>query len=159
MRPLGLIAIIVAVACGMWLYGKNRSNIEGRQTVAMSDDLDGARAAFQGNIAAIQHRNAEQYLSYYMQSPALTILSDSFAQGYDSFAAARRATTDWPDTLIAGDPRLVWLSPGVVYGAYKYVRVQKGDTTRGWSERVMVKTKNGWKVAVTTVLTEPKGSR
>jgi hypothetical protein len=113
-------------------------------------DLDGARAAFEGNIAAIQHRDAEQYLSYYMQSPALTILSDSFAQGYQEFAAARRASSDWPDTLIASDPKLVWLSPGVVYGAYKYTRVQGHDTTRGWSERVMVKTRDGWKMAVST---------
>ena len=156
MKPLGLIAVLVAVATGLWLVGKNRANVEGREAAGMSADLDGARLAFQGNIAAIQHRNAEQYLSYYMVSPALTILSDSFAQGYDGFAAARRASSDWPDTLIAGDPKLVWLSPGVVYGAYKYTRVERGDTTRGWSERILVKTKDGWKMVVTTAFQQPK---
>jgi len=155
-RPLGLIAVLVALAAGMWLVGKNRDNVTSRQSAGMTADLDGARAAFQGNIAAIQHRNAEQYLSYDVQAPALTILSDSFAQGYDVFAAARRAQNDWPDTLIASDPKLVWLSPGVVYGAYHYVRVQKGDTTRGWSERVLVKTRDGWKMAVTTAFQQPK---
>ena len=156
MRPLGVLLVLGALVAGMWLYGKNRNNITARESSGQMADLDGARAAFEGNIAAIQHRNAEQYLSYYIQSPALTILSDSFAQGYETFAAARRATNDWPDTLIAGDPKLVWLSPGVVYGAYKYTRVQGRDTTRGWSERVLVKTRDGWKVTVSTAFQQAK---
>jgi len=145
-----VLVIMVTVAAALWINRANRGSVPAMQ----ASDLDGARAAFQGNIAAIQHRNAEQYLSYYVQSPALTILSDSFAQGYQEFAAARRATTDWPDTLIASEPKLVWVSPGVVYGAYKYTRVQGHDTTRGWSERVLVKSRDGWKMAVTTAFVQ-----
>jgi hypothetical protein len=149
-RARALIAILAVLTLGLWVMGRNRSSTEALQ----SADLDEARAAFRGNIAAIQHRNTEEYLSYYMQSPAFTVLSDSFSQGYEAFAAARRTSHDWPDTLIASEPNLVWLSPGVVYGAYRYVRVQRGETTRGWSERVMIKTKNGWKMAVSTAFKE-----
>jgi hypothetical protein len=137
---------LVAVTASLWVMRANRNAPSSMQ----ASDLDGARAAFESNIAAIQHRNAEAYLSSYLQSPALTILSDSFAQGYEGFAAARRASTDWPDTLVASEPKLVWLAPGMVYGAYHYVRVQGHDTTRGWSERIVTKTRDGWKMAVTT---------
>ncbi|MBI2614752.1 MAG: hypothetical protein HYW52_03540 [Gemmatimonadetes bacterium] len=67
-----------------------------------------------------------------------------------TLAEARRATATWPDTWIAGEPTLVWLAPGVVYGVYPYAVVEQGDTARGWSERVLVKTGGGWKVAVTS---------
>jgi hypothetical protein len=149
-RLRAVIAILAALTLGIWVLRKDRSSTDALEAA----DLDGARAAFHGNVAAIQHRNKEEYLSYYMQSPAFTVLSDSFSQGYEAFAAARRAQNDWPDTLIAGEPNLVWLSPGVVYGAYRYVRVQGGQTTRGWSERVFIKTKNGWKIAVSTAFKE-----
>jgi hypothetical protein len=34
--------------------------------------------------------------------------------------------------------------------------VERGDTSRGWSERVLVKTAGGWKVAVTSRIDRPK---
>lgn len=116
-----------------------------------SRDLDEALAAFRGNIAAIQRRDVEGYLSHYLDSPDLLIAgADSLRRGYAAFAAARRASDDWPDTLIAGEPTLVWLAPGVVYGAYPYTVVQRGDTASGWSERVLLRTGEAWKVAVTS---------
>ncbi|HEX9581470.1 MAG TPA: hypothetical protein VF970_10235 [Gemmatimonadales bacterium] len=116
-----------------------------------SRDLEGALIAFRGNVAAIHRRDAEGYLAHYLDSPELVIAgADSLRRGFLAFAAARRASTDWPDTLMAGDPTLVWLAPGVVYGAYPYTVVQAGDSASGWSERVLVKTGGGWKVAVTS---------
>jgi hypothetical protein len=114
-------------------------------------DLDEALIAFRGNIAAIHRRDVEGYLSHYLDSPELVIAgADSLRRGFTPFAAARRASSDWPDTLIAGEPNLVWLAPGVVYGAYPYTVVQNGDSASGWSERVLVKTGGAWKVAVTS---------
>jgi len=58
--------------------------------------------------------------------------------------------------LIAGEPTLVWLAPGAVYGVYPYTVVEQGDTTRGWSERVLIKSGDAWKVAVTSRIDRPK---
>jgi hypothetical protein len=73
-------------------------------------------------------------------------------QGFAPLAAERRSSTAWPDTLVANRPRLVWLGPGVVWGAYRYVAVQDGATAEGWSERIFVKTADGWKIAMTGVV-------
>lgn len=114
-------------------------------------ELEEARLAFLSNIAAIHRRDAEGYLAHYLDSPELVIAgADSLRRGFLAFAEARRADTSWPDTLIAGDPSVVWLAPGVVYGAYPYTVVQDGDTASGWSERVLVKRGGAWKVAVTS---------
>jgi hypothetical protein len=116
-----------------------------------SRDLEEALMAFRGNIAAIHRRDVEGYLSHYLDSPELVIAgADSLRRGYVAFAAARRASRDWPDTLMAGEPTLVWLAPGVVYGAYPYTVIQNGDTASGWSERVLLKTGDAWKVVVTS---------
>jgi len=114
-------------------------------------DLEEALVAFRSNVAAIHRRDAEGYLSHYLNSPELVIAgADSLRRGFIPFAAARRASADWPDTLMAGAPTLVWLGPGVVYGAYPYTVVQEGESASGWSERVLIKTGGGWKVAVTS---------
>jgi hypothetical protein len=113
-------------------------------------DLEGAYEAFRSNIAAIHRRDTEAYLAHYLESPELVVASaDSLRRGFVLFAEARRASEDWPDTLIAGRPVLVWIGPGVVWGAYEYTVVQGGDTARGWSDRVFLKTGGGWKIAVT----------
>ncbi len=120
-------------------------------------DLEGAAAAFRSNIAAIHHRDVEAYLSHYLDSPELVIAgADTVRRGFAAFAESRRATAAWPDTLIAGEPALTWLAPGVVYGIYPYTVVEQGDTSRGYSERVLVKTGGGWKVAVTSRMDRPK---
>ncbi len=114
-------------------------------------DLEEAEQAFKSNIAAIQRRDTEGYLAHYLDSPELVIAGgDSLRRGFLPFAEARRASSEWPDTLVAGEPVLLWLAPGVVYGAYPYTVVERGDSSSGWSERVLVKTGSAWKVAVTS---------
>jgi hypothetical protein len=120
-------------------------------------DLEGALAAFRSNIAAIHHRDVEAYLSHYLDSPELVIAgADTVRRGFTAFAESRRASAAWPDTLIAGEPTLTWIAPGVVYGVYPYTVVERGDTARGYSERILVKTAGGWKVAVTSRIDRPK---
>lgn len=140
------ISLSLLAACG-------RPNVE----AIRRSDLEGALQAFRGNIAAIHQRDVEGYLSHYLDSPELVIAAaDTIRRGFRSFAEARRANDAWPDTLIAGEPTLVWLAPGVVYGVYPYTVVERGDTSRGWSERVLVKTGGGWKVAVTSRIDRPR---
>ncbi len=118
-----------------------------------ASDLRGARAALESNLAAIHARDAEAYLEHYLESPDFTVASaDSVARGFWLFAEARRASSDWPDTLVAGVPTLVWVAPGVVWGTFPFVGVQAGDTARGWSDRLFVKTADGWRIAVTGVM-------
>ena len=115
-----------------------------------SSDLDQAFDAIQLNVAAIQRHDVEAYLAQYLDSPDLIVAApDSLRRGYLLFAEARRASDQWPDTLIAGDPTVVWIAPGVVWGAFEYVSVVGSDTVRGLSERLVVKTGRGWKIAVT----------
>ncbi len=133
------LCTVTAVACG----GLNPEMLK-------EQDLEGAYEAFRSNIAAIHRRDTEAYLAHYLESPELVVASaDSLRRGFVLFAEARRASEDWPDTLIAGRPVLVWIGPGVVWGAYEYTAVQGGDTARGWSDRVFVKTGGGWKIVVT----------
>lgn len=141
-----LLGVVVIAACA-------RPNIE----AIRQSDLEGALAAFRGNIAAIHQRDVEAYLSHYLDSPELIVAGgDTIQRGFTRFAEARRGNNAWPDTLIAGEPTLVWLAPGAVYGVYPYTVVEKGDTSRGWSERVLLKTTGGWKVAVTSRIDRPK---
>ena len=118
-----------------------------------SSDLEQAALALQRNLEAIAGHDVEAYLSQYLDSPDLVVASaDSLRRGYLVFAEARRASDDWPDTLIAGDPTFVWIAPGVVWAAFEYRGVVGADTARGWSERLFVKTGNGWKIAVTGMM-------
>lgn len=110
---------------------------------------------FRSNIAAIHARNRAAYLSVYLHTPALARVGpDGLQQGYDAFA--RDAGTGWPDTLVATHLRVVPLTPDVAYGVYRYRVVDSsGASRRGVSERVFVRTPDGWKVAVTTAFPAP----
>lgn len=133
------ICLIFATAC----VGRDIEDIR-------VHDLEEAFEAFRTNIAAIQRRDVEGYLAHYLDSPELVIAAaDSLRRGFFLFAEARRASDEWPDTLFTGDPQLVWVAPGVVWGAFEFTSVVGGDTTRGLSERLFVKTGGGWKIAVT----------
>ena len=143
---LAVVLLGLLAACG-------QPNVE----AIRQSDLEGALEAFRGNIAAIHRRDVEGYLSHYLDSPELVIAGgDTVRRGFVAFAEARRANDAWPDTLIAGEPTLVWLAPGAVYGVYPYTVVEQGDSARGWSERVLVKTGGGWKVAVTSRIDRPR---
>ena len=110
--------------------------------------------AFRDNIAAIHRRDRAAYLSHYLHSPALARVGpDGLHQGYDEFA--RGAGAGWPDTLVATHFRVVPLTPDVAYGVYRYRVVDSSGSARGVSERVLVRTPQGWKVAVTTAFAAP----
>ncbi len=142
MRRAVILAGLLAAACG----GPNVERIK-------TSDLEGAYEAFRTNIAAIHRRDTEAYLAHYLDSPELVIAgADSIRRGFLLFAEARRASDEWPDTLIAGRPTMVWIGPGVVWGAYSYTMIFQGDTSSGWSERVFVKTAGGWKIVVTGMM-------
>jgi imidazolonepropionase-like amidohydrolase len=110
--------------------------------------------AFRANIAAIHARDRAAYLSSYVQTPAFARVGPAgLIRGYDRFA--RAAGESWPDTLVATHMEMVPITPDVAYGAYRYRVVTDGASDRGVSERVLVRTEDGWKVAVTTAFSTP----
>jgi ketosteroid isomerase-like protein len=116
-------------------------------------ELTEARAAFEANLAAIRSRDLEAYLAGYLDSPDFVYLGPAgVARGFAAFAAARRAQVDFPDSLVAGTPELTWVAPGVVHVAYAFAARQGTVTGSGWSERVFVRTADGWRIAVTSVI-------
>src|SRR5213595_4190422 len=110
--------------------------------------------AFRANIAAIHARDRAAYLSRYLHTPALARVGpDGLRQGYDDFV--RGTGAGWPDTLVATHLRIVPVTPDVAYGVYRYRVVDSSGSARGVSERVLVRTPAGWKVAVTTAFPTP----
>lgn len=110
--------------------------------------------AFRGNIAAIHARDRAAYLSFYLQQPTLARAGPGGVQlGYEAFA--RAAGESWPDTLVATHLQIVPVTDDVAYGAYRYRVVGGGVSDRGVSERVFVRTAQGWRVAVTTAFPTP----
>jgi imidazolonepropionase-like amidohydrolase/ketosteroid isomerase-like protein len=124
---------------------------------AQNDDIAGARAVFEANLNAIQQKNTDAYLACYLHSPSLVKGGAAgFTTGYDDFAKARGA---WPASFNASELHLTPLQPGIVYGTYRYrVRYAEGDEHIGISERVFVKTPDGWKIAVTGAIDTPPGT-
>lgn len=144
MRIVSLATGLVIAACG----GPDTERLR-------SEDLEGAALALELNIAAIQRHDTEAYLAQYVDSPELVIAAaDSVRRDYFLFAEWRRASDEWPDTLVVERPTLVWIGPGVVWAAFQFTSVVGGDTVRGVSERVFVETPRGWKIAVTGTLEE-----
>jgi imidazolonepropionase-like amidohydrolase len=123
-------------------------------TTTTPSDVDAARAVFEANINAIRQRNREAYLSYYLHAPALVRGGPSgFTTGYDEFA--KGAGAQWPDLIEATGVQLTPIQPGMVYGVYRY-RVRYGaDEHSGISERLFVKTADGWKIALTGAIDAP----
>jgi hypothetical protein len=123
--------------------------------VNASDTVD-ARRLFEENIDAIHKRDRARYLATYLHSGTLARNGPAGLElGYDNWSARRDST--WPDTLIASNLRVLSVVPGVVYGTYCYTVTQKDTTSSGVSERVFVKTPDGWRIAVTTAFGLPAG--
>ena len=116
-------------------------------------ELAEVRSAFDSNLAAIRRRDVEAYLAGYLTSAEFLFIGpDGVERGFGPFAAARRADPQFPDSLMAGDPQFTWLAPGAVHVAYPYVARQADVAGTGWSERVFVRTPDGWRIAVTGVI-------
>jgi imidazolonepropionase-like amidohydrolase len=116
---------------------------------AVTEDLAAARTLFEKNLQAIRDKDREAYLSCYLESEALVRTGPAGIDlGYAGLAAT--AGQGWPDRIEADDIRLSPVRPGLVYGTYRY-RVRYGSQeVAGLSERLFVRTDEGWKIAVST---------
>jgi hypothetical protein len=146
-----LVALFVAIACA-----PAPANTGLSQSSVLASDTVEARRLFEENIDAIHKRDRARYLATYLHSGALARNGPTGLElGFDSWSARRDST--WPDTLIARNLRVLPIAPGVVYGTYCYTVTQKDTTSSGVSERVFVKTDEGWRIAVTTAFGLPAG--
>lgn len=143
----------IALVLPLVLACARTATVPATSTTASSDTAE-ARRVFEGNISAIHQRDRARYLSYYLESDRLARTGPGGLElGFEGWSARRDST--WPDTLVARDLRLVPVAPGVVYGAYHYRVTQQGVTSEGVSERVFVRTPEGWKIAVSTAFGLP----
>jgi hypothetical protein len=121
-----------------------------------SDTIE-ARRVFEENIDAIHKRDRGRYLATYLHTSSLARNGPTGLElGYENWSARRDST--WPDSLIAKNLRVTPVAVGVVYGTYCYTVTQKDTTSSGVSERVFVKTPEGWRIAVTTAFGLPVGA-
>jgi hypothetical protein len=154
MKPTGIslsvciVPLILATACTRPAVTAHPST-----ELASRDSIE-ARGLFEANIDAIHKRDRARYLATYLHSDRLARNGPAGLElGYDNWSA--RTDTTWPDTLIASNLRVVPISAGVVYGSYCYTVTQHDTTSSGVSERVFVKTVDGWRIAVTTAFGLP----
>jgi imidazolonepropionase-like amidohydrolase len=123
---------------------------------AQSDDLAAARSVFDQNIAAIRNKDRDAYLALYWHSDRLVRGGPTgFVTGYEAFAKA--AGAGWPDTIEATDIQLTPVQAGLVYGTYRYRVRYAAEEHSGISERLFVKTPEGWRIAVTGAIDSPAG--
>ena len=149
--PVTLLLMVFAAGC----VGQSRT-VTSAATFNAADTID-ARRVFEENIDAIHKRDRARYLATYIHSPTLARNGPVGLQlGYEDWSARRDST--WPDTLVAERLRVVPVTSGVVYGTYCYTVTQNKVTTSGVSERVFVKTLEGWRIAVTTAFGLPPGA-
>jgi hypothetical protein len=147
-----LVALAAATACAPVQAGT-----EAMPSASAASDTIEARRLFEQNIDAIHKRDRERYLATYLHSNALARNGAGGLQlGYENWSARRDST--WPDTLVANNLRVISIRPGVVYGTYCYTVTQKDTTSSGVSERIFVKTPEGWRIAVTTAFGLPAGA-
>jgi len=156
-RAFGVLRLSLLASLLMCVSGSSKPALpSGSIETQTSADLAGARAVFERNLGAIQRRDRDSYLSCYLESPLLARTgSEGFTLGYDSLAA--NTGSAWPDHFEGLDLRLTPVLPGLVYGTYRY-RVRYGATEQtGLSERLFMKTTNGWKIAVSTAFPDVPG--
>jgi hypothetical protein len=125
--------------------------------IAIVSDTIEARALFEANIDAIHKRDRARYLDTYLHSETLGRNGPGGLElGYENWGA--RNDSSWPDTLIARNLRVLPISAGVVYGSYCYTVTQHDTTSSGISERIFVKTPEGWRIVLTTAFGLPPGA-
>jgi imidazolonepropionase-like amidohydrolase len=119
------------------------------------EDLAAARAVFDRNLDAIRRRDREAYLSCYLDSETLARSGPAGLRLGFKEHAAQSAADPWPDLFEGLDLRLVRVADGIVYGTYRY-RVRYGEREdRGLSERIFVRTGDGWRIAMTSAFAAP----
>ncbi len=139
-RAMALAGVVGA--CAMPPHAYSAAGNAGADSVA-------AMRLFEENIAAIHGRDRPRYLATYLQTPALGRNGPGgMLLGFENWSARRDST--WPDTLVARGLKVLPIAPGVVYGTYCYTVTQNDTTSSGVSERIFVKTREGWRIAVTT---------
>jgi hypothetical protein len=139
-----LVSLLLAVGCA-----PVPAHVDSLPSSSPASDTIEARRLFEENIDAIHKRDRARYLATYLHSSTLARNGPSGLEfGYDNWSARRDST--WPDTLVARNLRVLPITPGVVYGSYCYTVTQKDTTSSGVSERIFVKTSEGWRIAVTT---------
>jgi imidazolonepropionase-like amidohydrolase len=135
----------------------SRGEPEKRAAASPQSDVATARALFEKNLDAIRRRDKGAYLAGYWKSEKLARTgADGIALGYA--AHEKSAGEKWPDTFDASDLELVAVRPGVVYGTYRYRVRYAADEQTGISERLFVKTPDGWKIAMTSAFPAPPGT-
>ena len=120
-------------------------------------DEAAAREVFQRNVRAIAERDLDAYLDCYLHSDDLTIVGFSGVQfGYEGWAAGID-TDEWPDAIDAFGLMVHGVTDGVVYGQYRF-RVRYGeDVQEGVSQRIFVRTDEGWRIVLTSAFQAPEG--
>ena len=123
-----------------------------------ASDLAAARALFEANLESIRQRDRAAYLATYWESERLARSGPAgMSLGFEEHAA-QGSDDSWPDVFDGTDLRLVWLKPGLVYGTYRYRVSYAGDEHRGVSERLFLKTADGWNIAMTSAFDAPPGT-
>jgi hypothetical protein len=146
-----LVALLAATGCAP------TPNAAASPSPESASDTIEARRLFEENIDAIHKRDRGRYLATYLHTSGLGRNGPGGLQlGFEDWSARRDST--WPDTLIARNLRVLPIRPGVVYGTYCYTVTQKDTTSSGVSERIFVKTPEGWRIAVTTAFGLPAGT-
>lgn len=141
--------VLVAATVGVLTLaaGSPLSGQRGPHASAARDSAQ-ALAVFVENIDAIHKRDHPRYLRTYLQEPGLTLGGlRGMQRGWMEWAARTDTAPAWPDTLIASEMRVAPMTPGVVYGMYRYRGIVKGKASVGISERVFVKTPRGWRIS------------
>ncbi|HKG94655.1 MAG TPA: amidohydrolase family protein [Gemmatimonadaceae bacterium] len=156
MRPSARAVPLLLLAIAACHVNATRNGGGGSASSTAQDTVE-ARRLFERNVDAIHKRDRARYLASYLQTDALTRNGPGGIEMGFADWPARRDTT-WPDTLVARDLRLVPVAPGVVYGTYHYRVTQGGAAVEGISERVFVRTPDGWRIAVSTAFGLPAGA-
>ena len=117
-------------------------------------ELAEARALFEANLDAIRNQDRGAYLATYLHADTLARTGPTgISRGYERLEES--AGSEWPDTFEGRNLDLVPVRPGVVYGTYRYrVRYGQNEVT-GISERLFIRTADGWRIAVTTAFANP----
>ena len=120
-------------------------------------DIAAARSLFDQNIAAIRQRDRDKYLSLYLHDARLVRTGPTgFTTGFEEHA--KHAGERWPDEIEASDVHLTSLRDGMVYGTYRYRVRYGGEEHSGISERMFVRTADGWKIGLTGAIDTPPGT-